>query len=110
VLPPDCAASPPASATPCGRSHVEADCLDLALLKLLEALIYAKDAEGNFLCITSVSVREQDTRWVVDAAATGEAIDPSRHLLSGDVKAVTLHRLNVQRSDSGWKATVVLHI
>lgn len=90
--------------------HVEADRLDLALLKLLEELIYAKDADGNFLRVASVSVTEQDQRWVVDAIAAGEAIDPSRHLLSGDVKAVTLHRLNVQRTDSGWEATVVLDI
>jgi len=90
--------------------HVEADDLDLALLKLLEELIYAKDADGNFLRVISVSVTEQDRRWVVDATAAGEAIDPSRHQLSGDVKAVTLHRLNVQRTDTGWAATVVLDI
>ena len=90
--------------------HVEADSVDLALLRFLEELIYAKDAEGNFFRVTTISVQERDNRWLVDATADGEAIDPSRHLLSGDVKAVTLHRLNVQRADNGWEATVVLDI
>jgi SHS2 domain-containing protein len=82
--------------------HVEADGVDLALLRFLEEFIFAKDADGIFL--------RAATRWIVDATAEGEAIDPSRHLLSGDVKAVTLHRLNVRRADGGWQATVVLDI
>ena len=90
--------------------HVEADSVDLALLKFLEEFIYAKDADGNFLRAASVCVNERDNHWVVDATAEGEAIDPSRHLLSGDIKAVTLHRLNVQRADNRWEATVVLDI
>ena len=62
---------------------------------------------GNFLCAASVSVNERDSRWVVDATTEGEAIDPSRDWLSGDTKAVTLHRLNAQRADNTWDATVL---
>ncbi len=90
--------------------RVEADSLDLALLRFLEELIYAKDADGNFLRAVRISVTEHENRWFVEMTLAGEPIDPSRHLLSGDVKAVTLHRLNVQRTDSGWEATVVLDI
>jgi len=90
--------------------HVEADSVDLALLRFLEEFIYAKDAGGNFLRAVRVCVNEHDSRWVVDATAEGEAIDPSRHRLSGDVKAVTLHRLNVQRAEDRWEATVVLDV
>lgn len=90
--------------------HVESDSLDLALLKFLEEFVYAKDADGNLLRAVSISVQQRDNRWVVDATVEGEAIDSSRHQLSGDIKAVTLHRLNVQRADNGWNATVVLDI
>jgi SHS2 domain-containing protein len=92
------------------RLHVEADSLDLALLRFLEELIFAKDADASFLRVVSISVQQRDNGWGVDAVVAGEVIDPSRHLLSGDVKAVTLHRLNVQHTDSGWEATVVLDI
>lgn len=90
--------------------HVENDSVDLALLNFLEELIYRKDAEGLFLRVFDVTVTSRDGRWIVDATAEGEAIDPARHQLSGDVKAVTLHRLNVQRTKDEWQATVVLDI
>ena len=90
--------------------HVENDVLDLALLNFLEELIYYKDAEGLFLRATGVQVVQRDGRWSVDGVVEGERIDPSRHRLSADVKAVTLHRLNVQRVNGGWEATVVLDV
>jgi protein archease len=90
--------------------HVEADSTDLGLLKLLEELIYYKDAESLLLRVTKVHVTQQANRWIVDATAEGERIDPSRHQLSGDVKAVTLHRLKVQQTNGEWEATVVLDV
>src|SRR5882724_603398 len=90
--------------------HVEQDVLDLALLNFLEELIYYKDSESLLLRAAGVRVFEDAGRWIVDATLEGEAIDPSRHRLSADVKAVTLHRLNVQRTNGGWQATVVLDI
>jgi protein archease len=90
--------------------HVESDAVDLALLKLLEELIFFKDTESLFLRVRDVQTRHEAARWIVDATAEGETIDPSRHRLSADVKAVTLHRLKVQQTDGGWEATVVLDI
>ena len=90
--------------------HVESDVVDMALLKLLEELIYYKDAERLFLRVTEVDARQRDGEWVVEATAEGEPIDPSRHQLSGDVKAVTLHRLKVAQTAQGWEATVVLDV
>jgi SHS2 domain-containing protein len=91
------------------RLHVESDSVDLALLKLLEELIYYKDAQSLFLRVRDVRVRHAE-QWSVEAVAEGETIDAARHQLSADVKAVTLHRLNVQRTNGGWEATVVLDI
>ncbi len=84
--------------------------LDLALLNFLEELIYYKDSEGLLCRPAAVTVREHAGEWIVDATLEGEAIDPSRHRLSADVKAVTVHRLNVQRTNGEWQATVILDI
>lgn len=92
------------------RVHVDAEALDLALLRFLEELVYHKDAEQILLRPTSVRITQCDNGWMVDAILEGEGIDPARHQLSADVKAVTLHRLNVQQRDGGWEATVVLDI
>ncbi len=90
--------------------HIENDVLDMALLNFLEELVYYKDAEGLFLRVTGVQVVQCDDRWVVDSTVEGEVIDPSRHRLSADVKAVTVHRLGVRRVNGGWEATVVLDV
>ena len=45
-----------------------------------------------------------------EASAWGEAIDPGRHRLRVDVKAVTLHGFSVQSTTDGWEARVILDI
>jgi SHS2 domain-containing protein len=90
--------------------HVEHEDRELGLLRFLEELIFYKDAEGLFLRATQVRVEQREGRWSIDAVLQGEPIDPSRHELTGDVKAVTVHRLRVEPIDSGWRATVVLDV
>jgi SHS2 domain-containing protein len=46
----------------------------------------------------------------VRARAKGEAYDPSRHSMLRHIKAVTYHRLKVQRTDEGWEAEVLFDI
>lgn len=83
---------------------------DLALLRFLEELIYYKDAECLFMAATEVVVADAPDGIHVTARLEGEPIDPARHQLAGDVKAVTLHRLRVARTATGWEATVVLDL
>ena len=88
----------------------EADTLDMALFRFLDELVYLKDAEGLFLRLKDVTFGDADGRVTVEAVARGERIDPGRHHLAVDVKAVTLHRFAVVEDGGGWKATVVLDI
>jgi SHS2 domain-containing protein len=90
--------------------HVDHEDRELGLLRFLEELIFYKDAEGLYLNATEVHVEQRDESWVIDAVLEGEPIDPARHELTGDVKAVTVHRLRVERIGSGWRATVVLDV
>ena len=92
--------------------RVENESLELALVKLLDEIVYYKDAEGLLLRASEVSVRQSadGSKWIVQAALEGEPIDPERHELTGDVKAVTVHRLAVRHTDAGWEATVVLDV
>ncbi|NTU59709.1 MAG: archease [Deltaproteobacteria bacterium] len=90
--------------------RAEAETLDLLLFQVLEELVYYKDAERLLLRLERVEIREGEGGFAAAAEARGEEIDPSRHALLTDVKAVTLHRLRLERSDRGWEATVVLDI
>jgi SHS2 domain-containing protein len=42
--------------------------------------------------------------------ACGEVLDPDRHHPRVDVKAVTLHHFRLEKTDCGWKASVILDI
>jgi SHS2 domain-containing protein len=84
--------------------------VDLLLFDFLGELIYYKDAEGLLLGLERLSVGGEPGGYRLQAEAAGEAVDPARHELGVDVKAVTLHRLAVERTPQGWQATVVLDV
>jgi SHS2 domain-containing protein len=83
---------------------------DLLLFDFLGELLYYKDAEGLLLSLERLRVRGEAGGYRLEAEAAGEAADPGRHELGVDVKAVTLHRLAVERAPQGWQATVVLDV
>lgn len=86
------------------------DKLDMLLFDLLQELIFLKDAERLLLRMREVQITERDEIYFLKAAAAGELLDADRHHQRADVKAVTLHDFSVERTDSGWKARVLLDI
>jgi SHS2 domain-containing protein len=89
---------------------VEADALDMLLFELLQEQIFYKDAERLLLRVPKVQIRHQEDHFMLSAEAYGEELNPDRHELVVDVKAVTLHRFEVKQTSQGWKATVILDI
>ena len=87
-----------------------ADSLDLLLFELLQELVYRKDAERLLLRVRDLRIEKTGSGYRLEADATGETIDPGRHPLLADVKAVTLHRLLVEKTPDGWRAVVVLDV
>jgi SHS2 domain-containing protein len=83
---------------------------DLLLYELLEELIFHKDAESMLLRIEGMQLEQSGDSYQLEAELAGEKIDPSRHELLVDVKAVTFHRFTVDRSSRGWYAMVVLDV
>ncbi|HZL97570.1 MAG TPA: archease [Terriglobales bacterium] len=100
--------------TVASREHreiaVAADGLDLLLFELLQELVYYKDAERLLLRVRDLRIEETGDGYRLRAEGWGETIDPDRHGLLADVKAVTLHRLVVERIPDGWRAVVVLDV
>ncbi len=84
--------------------------LDLLLFELLQELVYHKDADRLLLRVRDLRIEETGSGYRLHADAFGETIDPGRHPLLADVKAVTLHRLSVEKTPSGWRAVVVLDV
>jgi SHS2 domain-containing protein len=90
--------------------HLEADAIDMLLFQLLQELIYYKDAERLLLRVPSVHIQRQNDQFKLSAEAYGEELNPCKHELIVDVKAVTLHRFQVEQTESGWRAMVILDI
>ena len=44
------------------------------------------------------------------ATARGEPIDPARHEIDTEIKAVTYHGLNVVHNDEAWSAEVIVDV
>ena len=84
--------------------------LDMLLFKLLQELIFYKDAERLLLRVRMVHIEAQPGQFSLRAEAYGEEIDPEKHDLIVDIKAVTLHRFKVEQTPRGWEAIVILDI
>ena len=85
--------------------------LDLLLFNFLQEIIYYKDVDQLLLSRFILSIQSKnDNMHRLTGQGQGEKIDPTRHPLLVDVKAVTLHKFEVVREQKGWRATVVLDI
>jgi len=86
------------------------EALDMLLFDLLQELIYYKDSEKLMLRIHQIQIKKEDGQHVLKAIALGEKLDPNRHATRADVKAVTLHRFQLVKTDQGWKTQIILDI
>ncbi len=90
--------------------HCESESLEMLLYKLLEEIIYFKDAETLLLRVSKITIKPLDSGYSLDAVVYGEEINSEKHSLNVDVKAVTLYNFRVEETSEGWKATVVLDV
>jgi SHS2 domain-containing protein len=90
--------------------NVEHEALDLLLFNFLQELVYYKDAEQLLLRVRQLHIADGRQPYTLQATAVGEPIDPDRHHMRVDVKAVTLHHFTLTQTERGWEATVILDI
>ena len=83
--------------------------VEMLLFNFLQELIFLKDAKLLLFSKIKVSVSEGKINKL-KAVLEGEKIDPKKHELRVDVKAVTLHRFEVKKTKTGWFARVILDI
>jgi SHS2 domain-containing protein len=86
--------------------HIEGAELDYLLFDWLRELLYRFDAEHILFSRFDVSVEGAG----LSATAWGEPLDPARHVLSHEVKAITYHELRVEQEGADWVAEVIVDI
>jgi SHS2 domain-containing protein len=88
------------------RVELKADDLEQLLHDWLAELLYT--FSGRRIILTEFSVQIDALK--LTAVVRGEPIDPSRHQLDAEVKAITWHGLKVERFGNGWLAEVIVDI
>jgi SHS2 domain-containing protein len=85
---------------------VAGDDREFLLFDWLKELLYRFDAEHLLLSRFEVKIDADGLR----GSAWGEPLDPARHELSHEVKAITYHGLRVEPDSDGWLAEVIVDI
>lgn len=80
--------------------------LDDLLFDWLAELLFRFDAHRTVFGQFQVDVQGNQ----LTAVARGELIDPARHELDMEVKAITYHGLKVEHGDQGWLAEVIVDL
>ncbi len=76
----------------------------------LDELIYVKEIQGVIFKEFDITVKESPEGFTLQATGWGEEIDPERHELGVDVKAVTYHMFQIWQEGDSYHARVVLDI
>jgi len=86
--------------------RLEGTATDYLLFDWLSELLFRFETEHLLFAEFTVSVTEEG----LSAVIRGEPVDPSRHRLLHEIKAITYHQLEVRQTDDGWIAEVIVDI
>lgn len=85
---------------------LKADDIEHLLHDFMNELIFIKDTKLLLFSKYKIAIKEN----TLTAECFGEKLDPKKHVMLVDVKAVTWHLFNVEKTKKGWKAFVVLDV
>ena len=80
--------------------------LDYLLFDWLSALLHEFETSGRVFSRFDV----QETSTAIIADCSGEPIDPQRHRLCHEIKAVTYHQLEFRPTADGYAGQVILDV
>ena len=106
------AVADPAAVRPCHPTEVqvESESIEMLLFDFLQELVFLKDTQALLLHPERIRITPTAPSPCLVATMDGEKVDPARHALAVDVKAVTLHRFGLERTAEGWRAQVVVDV
>ena len=88
------------------KLQIEGTDKDYLFFDWLNELLYRFEIDHLLLAEFDVTLDERGLR----AIARGEPVDPDRHHLAHEIKAITYHQLEVKQVPDGWQAVVIVDI
>lgn len=89
---------------------LESGSLEDLLVDFLNELLYRFEVQNMLVSEATVTLREADGRWSLQASASGEPFDPARHPYRVLVKSATYHGLHLTHESGAWRARIVFDI
>lgn len=80
------------------------------LFDFLDELIYLKDSKQIFFSQFKIKISKTELGYSLIADSKGEKINPKKHDIIIDAKAVTMHKFEVKQTDTGWRAQVIIDV
>ncbi len=87
--------------------RLEAETPEELLVAWLSELLCRHETEGWLFSRFDI---EELTERALRATAWGERLDPSRHVIDREVKAVTYHHLRIERTKDGYRVRIVFDL
>ncbi len=89
--------------------ELENERIDNLLYDFLSEILFLKDSKYMIFKEVKVQIKE-NRKYQLKAALKGEGINPGKHRLENDIKAITMHMFEVKKEKGKWKAIVVVDI
>ncbi|MFB6099221.1 MAG: archease [Salinibacter sp.] len=81
---------------------------EAVMVRWLSELNYRHTVEDVLYSTFEVeSINETDDGLTLTATVRGEPIDPDRHTVYTEIKAVTFHEMEIRETDQGWTVQVI---
>ncbi len=88
---------------------IEEENLEDLLYHWLSDIIYHKDTD--YFLINDISLEiEINNIYKLTAELYGDTIDPERHILKADVKALTYYKFKIEKRETGWFSEMVFDL
>jgi len=84
--------------------------LNTLLVDFLNEIVRMTDTDNLFFSKFKTKITDAGGTWILQAVLAGEKINPKKHELRADIKAVTWHMFELKKGRTGWTARVVLDV
>ena len=98
----------PESVRPSQTRHITVTATDhtALLVRWLSELNFLHQTEHILFCRFTLRIRPDQ----LDADVAGEPVDPARHAILTEIKAVTFHGLKVEQTAGQWQARILFDV
>ncbi len=84
--------------------------IEMLMFNYLQELVFYKDTRQLLLKAAELTVHKGKGNFILKGTLAGEKINPKKHNLHVDIKAVTLYKFRVEAKNNKWQTTVVLDV